>query len=142
VDLSKLAEVFQRYPDIHAVYLFGSYAAGRVRPDSDIDLAIWPRRREIRERRLDILADLAARGFCNVDLVFLDTDDVVLKHQAVRLNKVIYHALDFDRGSAYSRVVREYLDFQPFLAVQRQAYKRRVLDAPTGRHSEAASEAA
>jgi hypothetical protein len=70
---------------------------------------------------------LARAGFCDVDLVFLDVRDVVLRHEAVRLNCVIYQADDFDRGEMYSRVVREYLDFLPYLKVQREAYKRRIL---------------
>ena len=36
-------------------------------------------------------------------------------------------AEDFDRGAMYSRVVRQYLDFIPYLGVQREAYKRRLL---------------
>lgn len=121
--------VFSKYPHIQAVYLFGSWAEGRARPDSDVDLAILPRRGEARPDKLEILADLAERGFCDVDLVFLDTPDVTLKHQAVRLNNVIYAAPDFERGETYSRVIREYLDFKPYLDVQREAYKRRLLNA-------------
>ncbi|MFC1466200.1 MAG: nucleotidyltransferase domain-containing protein [Candidatus Brachytrichaceae bacterium NZ_4S206] len=50
-----MAGVFQRYPGVQAVYLFGSYAEGRARPDSDLDLAILLRHAGLRERRLDIL---------------------------------------------------------------------------------------
>jgi len=126
-DLEVLPKVFRKYPDIQAAYLFGSFAAGRVHEQSDLDLAIVPRRRTIREKKLDILADLARCGFCNVDLVFLDTDDIVLKYEAVRHNRLVYQAEDFDRGAMYSRVVRQYLDFLPYLKVQREAYKRRIL---------------
>jgi hypothetical protein len=62
-----------------------------------------------------------------VDLVFLDTDDVVLNYEAVRQNCVVYQKEDFDRGAMYSRVIRTYLDFSPHLKVQRKAYKRRIL---------------
>jgi predicted nucleotidyltransferase len=126
-DLQVVSEVFRRYPDIQAVYLFGSFAAGNVHAESDLDLAIVPRHSSIRAKRLDILADLARCGFCNVDLVFLDTDDIVLKYEAVRQNRLVYQAEDFDRGAMYSRVVRQYLDFIPYLRVQREAYKRRLL---------------
>ena len=126
-DLQILSEVFQRYSDIQAVYLFGSFAAGDVHAESDLDLAIVPPDGSIREKRLDILADLAHCGFCNVDLIFLDTDDIVLKYEAVRQNCLVYQAQDFDRGAIYSRVVRQYLDFVPYLNVQREAYKRRIL---------------
>ena len=125
--MSHLAEVFRRYPDVLAVYLFGSQATGRLRRESDLDLAILPRTASLRERRLDILADLARYGFSNVDLVFLDTDDIVLKYEAVKHNRVVYQTEDFDRGSTYSKIVRQYLDFLPYLEVQRAAYKRRIL---------------
>jgi hypothetical protein len=126
-DLQLLAEIFRMYPDVQAVYLFGSLAAGNVHGESDLDLAVVPRRSSIRAKKLDILADLARCGFCNVDLVFLDTDDIVLKYEAVRQNRLVYQAEDFDRGAMYSRVVRQYLDFLPYLKVQREAYKRRLL---------------
>lgn len=126
-DLKILTEVFRRYPGVQAVYLFGSRAAGRTHGESDLDLGIVPRDRAVRERRLDILADLAHHGFCHVDLVFLDTDDIVLKYEAVRQNRLVYRAGDFDRGAMYSSVVRQYLDFLPYLDVQREAYKRRIL---------------
>lgn len=126
-DLSPLGEVFRKYPEIWAVYLFGSAAEGRMHGESDIDLAIVPRSPDARARRLDILTDLARLGFCNVDLVFLDTDDIVLKYEAVRLNRIVYQTDDFDPGEMYSRVVRQYLDFLPYLEVQRRAYKERIL---------------
>jgi len=126
-ELGLLPEIFERYPDIQAVYLFGSAAEERMHSESDLDLAIVPRSGTAREKKLDILTDLARHGFCNVDLSFLDTDDVVLKYEAVRQNRVVYRAEDFDLGATYSRIVRQYLDFVPYLKVQREAYKRRIL---------------
>ena len=126
-DLQILEKVFQRYQGIQAVYLFGSFATGHVHKESDLDLAIVPRDSSIQEKRVDILADLTRYGFCSVDLIFLDTDDIVLKYEAVRQNRLVYQAQDFDRGAMYSIVVRQYLDFVPYLNVQREAYKRRIL---------------
>ena len=126
-DLQVLPEVFRKYPDVQAVYLFGSFATGNAHAESDLDLAVVPRHSAVRARKLEILADLARCGFCNVDLVFLDTDDIVLKYEAVRQNRLVYQADDFDRGATYSRIVRQYLDFLPYLKVQREAYKRRIL---------------
>lgn len=125
-DLAVLPEIFRRYADVQAVYLFGSRAAGRRHGESDIDLAIVPYSSAARSRKLDMLADLARHGFCNVDLVFLDTCDIVLKFEAIRQNRLIYQREDFDRGALYSIVVRQYLDFLPYLRVHREAYKRRM----------------
>jgi predicted nucleotidyltransferase len=126
-DAQILSQVFREYPDIQAVYLFGSAASGRIHHGSDLDLALYSKSSSIRERRLDILTDLARCGFCNVDLVFLDTEDIVLKYEAIRQNRLLYRTEDFDRGAMYSKIIRQYLDFCPYLKVQREAYKRRLL---------------
>jgi hypothetical protein len=88
-----------------------------------LDLALVSKSSSIRDRRLDILTDLARCGSCEVDLVFLDTEDIVLKYEAIRQNRLVYETEDFDRGTMYSLVVRQYLDFYPYLKVQREAYK-------------------
>jgi hypothetical protein len=127
-DLKNLASVFKRYPEIDAVYLFGSSVHGRVHPESDLDLAIIPGDRNLRNKKLEILTDLARRGFCNVDLVFLDGTDIVLEYEAVRQNSLVYQKPEFYRGEIYSKIVRQYLDFYPYLCVQREAYKKRILN--------------
>ena len=126
-DVQLLSGIFKKYPDVQAVYLFGSFVSGRTHAESDLDVAIVPCHSQVRASKLDMLADLARAGFRNVDLVFLDTDDIVLKYEAVRQNQVVYQTEDFDQGSFYSEVVRKYLDFLPYLEVQRKAYKRRIL---------------
>lgn len=126
-DLDLLPALFEQYPGVQAVYLFGSVAAGKTHRESDLDLAVVPRNGRVRAQKLDILADLARHGFCNVDLVFLDTDDIVLKFEAVRQNRLIYQTEDFDHGSYFSLIIRQYFDFLPYLRVQREAYKERIL---------------
>lgn len=136
VDIDTLARIFDAHPDIEAVYLFGSAAEGRAHSESDIDLGVLPRTGSIRDHKLDLMADLVRHGFSNADVVFLDTDDIVLQYEVVRLNCLIYSTPDFDRGQMYSRVVRQYLDFLPYLNVQRAAYKRSILRGTPRGHSE------
>jgi uncharacterized protein len=135
LDWEILRKVFQGYPEVQAVYLFGSHATGRLHLDSDVDLAVVPANPTARARKLDILTDLARSGFCEVSLVFLDTADVVLRYEAVRHNRLIYSSKDFDRGAYYSKLVREYLDFGPCLEVLREAYKIRIIDGAAGSSS-------
>lgn len=126
-DLDHLEKVFRKYPDIQAAYLFGSTASGKLHAESDLDLAIVPKKTSMREKKLDLLADLAREGFCDVDLVFLDTKDVVIKFESVRQNHLLYCAKDFDANAFFSLTLRQYFDFLPYLKTQREAYKRRVL---------------
>ena len=54
-DLKLLPEVFKKYPDIQAVYLFGSVAGGKANSQSDIDIAIYPRNSSLREKNWTLL---------------------------------------------------------------------------------------
>jgi predicted nucleotidyltransferase len=135
-DLRLLPDIFQKYPGVQAVYVFGSTASGKHHAESDLDLAVYSRDTALRAKRLDILADLTRRGFNNVDLVFLDKNDVVLRFEAVRQNRLVYCAKDFDASAFFSLVLRQYFDFAPYLKTQREAYKRRVLhDGPNRSYS-------
>jgi len=126
-NLDAIPQVFKKYPSVQAVYLFGSYASGQVRRESDLDLAIVPRDSSAKKQMLDIMADLVRHVHDRVDLVFLDSKDVVLRFEAVRHNRLVYQTDEFDPGTYTSRIVREYWDFLPYLAVQRQAMKQRIL---------------
>ena len=66
-------------------------------------------------------------GFTAPDQQQLDGRDIVLEHQAVRLNRRVYEKAGFDSGSVFSSVVRKYLDFVPHLAVHRRKMKGRIL---------------
>ncbi len=126
-NLDAISQVFSKYPSVQAVYLFGSYATGKIRRDSDVDLAVVPRDSSAREQMLDIMADLVRHVYDRIDLVFLDTQDIVLLFESVRYNQVVYKTPDFDPGEYSSRIAREYWDFKPYLEVQRKAYKQRIL---------------
>jgi hypothetical protein len=137
-DLKLLKTVFAQFPQIKAVYLFGSLAAGRGRSDSDLDLAVISGHERPGSEKLDILGRLAQEGFCNVDLVFLPKDDIVLQYEAVRMNNIVYQRSDFDSAAFYSLIIRRYLDFVPYLKVQRKAYKERILHGPARGYPKAA----
>jgi hypothetical protein len=123
----RAGQVFARYPFIEAVYLFGSHAAGRARPDSDVDLAVVGPRAAFAAQKLEILADLTSAGMNRIDLVCLDEADHLLCFEAVHANCLLYARPDFDHAGYFTRILREYFDFEPYLRIQRAAYKQRVL---------------
>ena len=127
----RIRRVLARYPFIEAAYLFGSHAAGRARPDSDVDLAVVGPRSEVQARKLDILADLTAEGLDRVDLIALDGADPAIRFEAVHLNCLVFARRGFDHGQYFSLALREYFDLEPYLRLQREAYKRRVLGGQT-----------
>ena len=127
-DLSQLPKIFSAFPHVQAVYLFGSVVNKNLNNESDLDLAVLSDATNVKKIRLELLTGLARKGFCNVDLISLDTTDIVLKYEAVSPNNLIYRRQDFDHGMFYSKIIRQYLDFLPYLRIQRKAYKRRILN--------------
>ena len=125
---TRLAKVLARYPAVEAAYLFGSHARGTANAQSDIDLGLVGPPAKLNAIRLDLLADFVGDGLDRVDLVLLDEADLTLRFEALSPNCRVYVKDGFDGGSYFSRTVREYFDFEPYLRIQRRALKKRLLD--------------
>jgi uncharacterized protein len=141
-DFSAIARLFAGFPEVEAVYLFGSQAEGRARAGSDVDLGIVTRRGAVRPHKLVLLTELARRGFDRVDLLFIDPDvDLVMAFEAVRHNRRVYERDGFDSGAYFSKTVRQYFDFEPYLRRQRKAQRKRWIHGETGDHPAPAQQA-
>ncbi len=116
--------VFEKFLEIKAVYLFGSQATGETHAESDTDFG-FTADKNVRE---ELSTELVKIGFTNFSLVYIPEATLLLQFEIVRMNKLIYARPDFDRGSFFSRIVRMYQDFQPYRDVQREEYKKRVLN--------------
>jgi predicted nucleotidyltransferase len=115
------APVFEEFPEVRRVYVFGSVAEGKAGPASDLDLGVvcTPGRDRIRDTYLGY--DLAARlsilfSSDRVDVIVLNaTDSSELRHAVITDGRVI-----FDRGDdleAFERQIRhEYIDHRHTLS--------------------------
>ena len=126
--IETISRVLARYPAVQAAYLFGSHARGTAHKHSDIDVALIGPAAQLDPIRLDILADFVAEGLDRIDLVLLDGAALTLQFEAVSPNCLAYARDDFDVGSFFSRTIREYFDFEPYLRIQREAIKERLLN--------------
>lgn len=77
--------VLARHPAVAAAYLLGSAATGRLRPDSDIDIALLPKPGEsfTALERLALAAELGTIFARTVDLGVLTTANLVYAKEAV-----------------------------------------------------------
>ncbi len=96
--------------DIVAVYLFGSYAAGRSRAASDLDIAIMTRHDIPEEQRIALETDLSCLLGRDVDLVIFARSGPLLQHQILKNGRRIYESDSKERvrQEVFSR--SEYLD--------------------------------
>ncbi len=81
----QVLEVAGRRDDVAAAYLLGSAAHGRMRPDSDIDVALLPARgRDIPlPARLELAAELERRLGRNVDLGVITPANLIYAAEAI-----------------------------------------------------------
>jgi len=100
-----------------AVYLFGSRAAGEERPDSDLDLAVLlPEGVRIPLlEKMSIVEQLAGIVGFEVDLVVLNEARLPIQFEIIRNGRLLYERSFDERTDAEERIVRDYLDFKPFL---------------------------
>jgi len=125
----ELKSYFTRYPEIEAVYLFGSHAAGKNTSISDLDIAVLLEKdSSFADLKIEIMAGLIELGYDNADLSILNNMSLVGKYEVVKHNKILYKDQDFDSSSYFSLILRKYFDFQPYLEVQRKYLKERILN--------------
>ena len=113
VDLKPALELLRReLPALAGVYLFGSYATGHVRADSDLDLAIYVERGVPHARIHTLRGALASALGRDVDLVDLTSVSTVLQAQVLNEGKLV----DAPRPAAVAlfevRIMRDYQDLK------------------------------
>ncbi|HLR76503.1 MAG TPA: nucleotidyltransferase domain-containing protein [Balneolaceae bacterium] len=127
-EIDKLKALFSTYSEVEAVYLFGSAAAGNRNKMSDIDLGIVYNDDSITQKKVDLYAELVKKGFEKADIVFFNSADLVLQFEIIHHNQLIYSKKGFKHGKLFSKTIRKYFDFEPYLIRQQKAYKKRALN--------------
>lgn len=85
-------EALRQCGAVETAYLLGSAAAGRLRDDSDVDVAILPSRRAgiSVDERLALTAELARIFGRSVDLGVLSTANVVYAKEAIVTGQILF----------------------------------------------------
>ena len=128
MNLKKLKKIFAEYNKIKAAYLFGSCATGKQNRNSDLDIGILLAEDYDEMIKLDILTKLTKSNFDNVDLVIINNVSILVKYEVIKHNQLIYCKEDFDSSAYFSKIIRLFLDFKPYLEVQRMYLKERIIN--------------
>lgn len=84
MDFDTLARKLRdRFPDLDAIYVFGSRAGSQHRPDSDLDLAVLSSAPLPAVALWEAAGDMAVLAGCTVDLVDLRQASTVLQYQVI-----------------------------------------------------------
>lgn len=101
--------------------LFGSQATGRQRPDSDVDLAIWPDQAPSAQTKLTWLRELETMLGKPVSLALVSADlDPVLGFEIVRDGRLVYEQQPELWFKHRSQLWHAYNDSLPFRRASRE----------------------
>lgn len=124
---SKLSGYFAGRGEIDAAILFGSFASGRFRPGSDVDVAVHSKSPLSPEALADLRTDLSVLCRREVDLADLSRAEgmfllqIMTKGERVKFDHAVYH-----------RYVMKALGYrEDFLPIQRACWDesvRRLID--------------
>ncbi len=132
--IEALAQAWAADPDVAAVYLFGSRAAGNAGPRSDVDLAVVLRGAATGDdacwhKRLALVEDAARRlGTDAIDVVVLESSPTVLAHRVLARGRLLADADPQRRRDVAEAVMRRYLDEAHLRAVLDAALSRRIAE--------------
>lgn len=117
--ISKVAAFAEKHDVIAAIYLFGSYASGRERCRSDVDLGVLFKRDVDGFDRIGLETELSNVLKKNVDLVDMRKSGPFLRHQIYKFGKAVYRdGTDYPlRFRAES--IRDYLDTEPLRKIRK-----------------------
>lgn len=118
-EIKNIIPIFEKYPQVKLVYLFGSQATGDVGPLSDYDFAVYLDEKNGRKKfdlQLEIMNDLSLQlKRDNIDVLVLnDIDSPELKYNIIRDGVVIFEKEPF-KVLLEPKILNEYFDFQSLL---------------------------
>ncbi len=116
--------------EVVAIYLFGSVAEGKVRPGSDIDIAVLfdndISTEERFDRRLTFIIHLENLLKSEVDVIDLLASSLAFQHRVLRKGKLLFERDKKKRVCYETRLRREYFDFKPYLERYEKAALKRL----------------
>jgi len=116
----KLKQIFSKYSEISAGYLFGPCIQGNMSKNSDIDIAILIHPSKIKnytlekqlELEVEIALELKTEKF---DLIILNRAPLILQFRIISTGRLIYIKDDDVRCDLEEKIMSSYYDFLPRL---------------------------
>ena len=121
--IEKCKNLLMRYEYIIFAYIFGSYAKGKMRANSDIDIAVYLDQEIDTETYLEIkmlLSDICER---EVDLIILNDAPPLLKYQVYKNNILLFTRNKSIETHYKVKTLFEYNDFKRYLDL---AYEKTI----------------
>ncbi len=127
--LDKKLDILLESFNIKLIYIFGSFAKGTNREDSDLDIAILLEDNYSPLIKLQILDELVGIfNIENIDLVILNDVNEVLKFQVIKYGKVLYMNDLTTKILFEAQTMSQYMDMEHFRNIQNEYSRKKFLD--------------
>jgi len=121
-----IASVLERHPSVTMAILFGSLAAGRGRPDSDLDLAVSSTVPLTVQARIELIDELAAAVGRPIDLIDLNQAHGPILQQVLTTGRLMLCRNRTEYAELLRRQAYDEADVMPYyrriLATRRQGW--------------------
>lgn len=130
-DRQAIVDVLSKTESVQAAYLFGSAAAGNMGPLSDIDIGVLVAFAEASEAARGRIEESLCRALHadRLDVVLLNRAPSALAYRVIRDGIVLCCSDSKAREAFESRIVMDYLDFQPLRRQAFQTARQHILGA-------------
>ncbi|HDJ38362.1 MAG TPA: nucleotidyltransferase domain-containing protein [Methanosarcinales archaeon] len=126
-----LKSVISEHEEVIAAYLYGSAAQGIMREDSDIDVGVLLADDAAPDYRYEVRMAGEIQSRCHlareVDLRVLNRRPIRFLNQVLRYGKLVFVRDEKKRVEFETGVLKEYLDFKPFLREYDRERRRRLI---------------
>jgi len=120
-----IAKIREAFPDVVAVYSFGSFGTKHETATSDLDLAILMKKKIDRVTLWELAQEIAIKIDKNVDLIDLLQTSTILRFQIINNGKRIYCKDKRTCDSFENTIDSEYLNFRQLRAELIEDIKKR-----------------
>ncbi len=107
------------------VLLFGSFASGKTREDSDLDIAVLGRKRIDFKRQIDLINDLSDIFKKNIDLSVLNNANPLLLFESTKNPALLFGKAD-NLANLRIYAFHRYNDYKPYFEMENKLNKRLI----------------
>jgi len=106
--IDKIIEPFKKDRDVISIYLFGSYARGREKPFSDIDICVIA---DKHAKRDEILSHSSKK----IDISIFHDLPMSMRFRVIKEGKLLFSRDELKLHRIIVATIRSYLDFKPHI---------------------------
>lgn len=135
--VSIIKTVLEAREEVIFAYLFGSTVKGLDNSLSDVDIAVFLDIEKMPESgsfgyKSELILEIEKALLKKIDLVLLNQSPLFLAHNILKNGLLIFSRSEKEKVGFHFRVVRNYLDFKPIMAVQNKYLKQRLSEGTFG----------